>query len=210
MAIDGFLAPESVVTVTGGALGGSGLIGGQVTVQSGGAIAPGTSVGTLTITSTLTLEEGSTSLLEVDKSTGMNDMVVANTVNYGGKLVVTNVAGALESGNTFQLFSSPAHTGTFSQVTVVGGTGTFDPVSGVLTITGLVADYPTNITLSYTDGNLSLAWPESHKGWYAQSNSISVADPNAWYDIAGSETGTNLNVTIDAALPQVYYRLRKP
>lgn len=80
----------------------------------------------------------------------------------------------------------------------------------MLTIIGGTATTPTNITYSVSGDTLGLSWPESHRGWYAQSNTVSVADPNAWYDIVGSETVTNLDLTINPALPQVYYRLRQP
>jgi hypothetical protein len=73
-----------------------------------------------------------------------------------------------------------------------------------------MATTPTNITFGVSGTTLSLAWPASHLGWYAQSNSVSVADAGAWYDIPGSELVTNLDLTIDPALSQVYYRLRKP
>jgi hypothetical protein len=37
-----------------------------------------------------------------------------------------------------------------------------------------------------------------------------VVDVNAWYDIAGSQLGTNLSITIDPAMSNVFYRLRIP
>lgn len=49
LLVHGSLAAASTVIVHGGALGGTGLIGGPTTVNSGGAIAPGASVGTLTV-----------------------------------------------------------------------------------------------------------------------------------------------------------------
>src|SRR6185369_9518135 len=45
----------SAITVTGGTLGGNGLITGPVTIQSAGRLAPGTSIGTLTISNSLSL-----------------------------------------------------------------------------------------------------------------------------------------------------------
>jgi len=211
LAVDGSLAAESAVTVVGGALSGSGSVGGPVTVQSGGALAPGTSIGTLTLGKTLTLSADSTTIMELDKNAGSHDLVVvAETVNYGGQLAVTNLAGTLAVGDTFSLFSAPAHNGTFSKVAVAGGTGMFDPATGVLTITGTMADYPTNISFSFTSGHLFLNWPDSHKGWYAQSNSVDVADSQEWFDIPGSEAITSLDIPVNASAPMVFYRLRKP
>ena len=57
---------------------------------------------------------------------------------------------------------------------------------------------------------LTLTWPESHLGWYVQSNSVSLTSPSSWFDIPGSQTATNLSITINPALPQVFYRMRLP
>ncbi len=210
LAVNGWLAASGAVTVTGGSLGGTGVISGPVTVQSGGILAPGTSIGTLTISNTLTLSAGSTTSIELDKSANSSDLVGADTLHYGGKLSVTNLAGALAAGDTFKLFSTAAHTGTFSQITVSGGTATFDAASGVLTITGTMADYPTNMSFSFSSGNLALSWPETHKGWYAQSNAVNVADGLSWFDIPGSASVTSLGISVDSSAPQVFYRLRQP
>ncbi len=142
-------------------------------VQSGGALNPGTSaIGALTIANTLTLADGSTTSIKIDKASNTDNVVAVNSVNYGGKLVVSNLAGILEIGNSFKLFSAGSHSGTFAQVAISGASGTFDSASGMLTITGLTADYPTNISYSFTSGQLSMTWPETHKGWYTQSNSV--------------------------------------
>jgi hypothetical protein len=73
-----------------------------------------------------------------------------------------------------------------------------------------MATTPTNLTFTATGSTLDLTWPASHLGWVVQSNSVSVADANSWYDIAGSTSATNLSITIDPALPQVFYRLSLP
>ena len=72
------------------------------------------------------------------------------------------------------------------------------------------ADSPTNITFSVNANTLSLTWPGSHLGWFAQSDSVSVAAPALWFDIPGSDAVTNLDININPALPNVFYRLRHP
>jgi hypothetical protein len=57
---------------------------------------------------------------------------------------------------------------------------------------------------------LALSWPATHLGWIAQSNSISLVNSNSWFDIAGSAAVTNLNIVINPAQPNVFYRLRHP
>ena len=42
------------------------------------------------------------------------------------------------------------------------------------------------------------------------STSLIVANPNFWFDIPGSQTVTNLNISINPAQLNVFYRLRHP
>ena len=72
------------------------------------------------------------------------------------------------------------------------------------------ADNPTNITYSFSGSSLELTWPGSYLGWYAQSNAVSLMDSNSWFDIPGSQTATNLSITVNPAQPEVFYRMRKP
>lgn len=214
LRVNGILDGGSAVTVGGsGALGGIGVIGGIVTIQNEGMLAPGADVpGTLTINNTLNLFAGSTTLMRVDASAATSDKVEGvTTANYGGSLVISNTTGTLTVGQTFQLFSAVNKNGNFTQVTGANGSAwTFDPNTGIATVTGVVATYPTNIEASIDGTTLSLTWPETHKGWFAQSNSISLGNPEAWFDIPGSQLGTTLNIQLDPSKPSVFYRLRLP
>jgi hypothetical protein len=67
----------------------------------------------------------------------------------------------------------------------------------------------TNITFGINGGNLSLSWPADHQGWYAQSNSVSVANASAWHDIPNSQNGTSLSIPVDHT-KSVFFRLRSP
>jgi hypothetical protein len=170
------------------------------------------SIGTLTITNTLTLSVSSTNLMELDKGAGTNDVVAADTVSYGGMLVVTNLAGTLAAGDTFKLFTAGSHSNNFAGVVLQGDTlkAQFDPASGILLIVPGTVTTPTNISFSFSDGTLALSWPASHLGWYAQSNSVSIVDSNAWQDIPGSQSVTSLVIPVEPTTPKVFYRLRNP
>lgn len=210
LRVDGSLAAASAVTVNGGALGGNGSVNGVVNVQSGGTLAP---AGTLTINNTLTLAPGSATLAQVNASTSGSDLVQGiTTVNYGGTLLVTNTAGTLTQGQTFQLFSAAGYHNDFSSIQSAGGGATwaFNPATGILTVQSVTATTPTNVSYSLDGDKLTLTWPESHLGWYAQSNAVDVANASAWHDIPGSQLGTNLSITMDPALSNVFYRLRTP
>ena len=214
LLVSGAISSSAVTVKAGGTLGGTGSIGGAVSVQSGGTLSPGASIGTLTISNRLTL--AGTTFVEVNATNGQGDLVQGVTnLTYGGSLVVSNVAGIQPTnGQTFQLFTVPAtRSGNFSSITpaLTGGQAwSFNPTNGVLSVLSSIATYPTNISFSVTGGNLSLNWPATHLGWWAQSNSLNVGNPSNWFDISGSSSLTNLNIVPQTSIPNVFYRLRSP
>ena len=117
----GSLAAASAVTVNGGNLGGTGTVGGNVTVAAAGNLAPGASAGTLTITGNLDISAmaGGAGQLkyELDALAGTNDQIaVGGTLNIGtlalDDLAVTNLGG-LEVGN-YTLITSTGVSGSVS------------------------------------------------------------------------------------------------
>ncbi|MGN6553394.1 MAG: hypothetical protein ACTHLW_06700, partial [Verrucomicrobiota bacterium] len=209
------LSSANAVTVAGGTLSGNGTIAGPVAVNAGATLAPGNGLGVLTINNTLTLDAASTTAIELNADSNSSDLMQGVTsLTYGGTLQVTNVSGVLTNGQTFQLFSAASKTGAFSATNLPALSGglawNWDSASGTLSVITGIAQTPTNITFSVSGGTLSLSWPASHLGWFAQSNSVALADTNFWFDIAGSETVTNLSYSIDGSLTNVFYRLHKP
>jgi fibronectin-binding autotransporter adhesin len=144
--------------VTAGALGGSGSIAGSVNVASGATLAPGAPIGTLTINNALTLTAGSTTVMEISTDGGVTaqDQVAGlSSVAYAGSLIVTNAGtNAFVTGSVYKLFNSAAPgTGNFSSVTILpGGSGTFNPATGELTITSSAA--PVMNPPKVSNGNL--------------------------------------------------------
>ena len=105
----GSLPATTTVTVKSGAtIGGTGTIGAPVTVEAGGFLAPGASVGTLTVNNTVSLS--GTSVMEVSRDSGSaaSDLLTGvTTLNYGGDLIVTNIGiTSLRSGDSFNLFDA--------------------------------------------------------------------------------------------------------
>ena len=203
-----------LVTVASGTLGGTGEIDNAVTVQ-GGQIAPGTNgIGTLTLTSNLTLNASSSVSVQVDQTSATSDFVTGlNNVTYAGTLTVTNLTGTLTNGSQFTLFSAANPSGNFSSISGSPGAGlawSFNPTNGVLSVVTGVATNPTNITFSVSGNTLNLSWPADHLGWLVQSNSVNLAVPANWHDIPSTAAGTNYSTTIDATKTNVFYRLRMP
>ena len=98
LQVDGTIANSPVAVGTGATLGGIGTIAGAVTINAGGAIAPGSAgVGTLTVGS-LALTSGS--ILNYELGTpfvvggGVNDLIeVAGNLTLDGLLNVTDIGG---------------------------------------------------------------------------------------------------------------------
>jgi len=141
-------------------LKGAGTIRGSVDASSGANVEPGPGIGILTVTNTITL--GGTTTLELSRPN--NDRIVANQINYGGTLIVTNIGSKLSAGDTFQLFSG-AISGAFGSVSLStndasGATYTWeDDIATlgsikVLTATGGVSSNPTNILTSVSATSL--------------------------------------------------------
>ncbi len=128
LSLDASGRTDGTLTLASGqTLGGVGTINGSLIVAPGATLSPsGTnttigittganSTGALSASNNVTLN-GNT-LMKLDGS-GVSDEVVSSTkIAYGGTLTLANVSGApLAVGNSFQLFSAPSMTGTFSSI----------------------------------------------------------------------------------------------
>ncbi len=113
LSISGRLNGSGAVNVIAGFFGGTGVITGPVTIQTGAILAPGASVGTLTLQSNLAI--AGNVLLEVDKSqAATNDFVQVSGVltNSGsGAVIITNLGPAYVSGDSFKFFSKAMSNG---------------------------------------------------------------------------------------------------
>jgi fibronectin-binding autotransporter adhesin len=218
--VNGSLAAGGTVTVGGtGTLGGTGTIDKVVNLAAGGRLAPGASIGTLTINNDLNLS-GSL-LFEVNKALSparSNDLVVVSTAITAlgtGPLVVTNLGPALAVGDSFKLFSQPVLNGAALAVTGGGPGVTWTnrlEVDGSIAVLSLVNENPTNLTYALNGTNLDLSWPADHLGWRLQMqiNSLSVGLSNNWADVPGSQNTTTISVPVNPANPAVFFRLVYP
>ena len=113
----------SIVTVNGGTLGGTGIIGGATTISSGGNLIPGSSgAGTLSFSAGLTLESGSTTTFQIHSTNDFTSInLIGSSVTYGGSLVFNLINFTPVSGNEFTLFNmsgGATESGEFSSVEV--------------------------------------------------------------------------------------------
>ncbi|HEX4121578.1 MAG TPA: glycoside hydrolase family 16 protein, partial [Verrucomicrobiae bacterium] len=107
------------ITVSGqGTLAGQGVVTGPVTIATGGAFSPGIGLSTLTIRNVVTLQPGSTTVMNVDASDNSSASAVGmSQLAFGGTLVMNNQAGSFAAGNTFKLFDAASYSGAFSAIT---------------------------------------------------------------------------------------------
>ncbi len=152
LLVHGRLRGSGAVTVaSGAALGGNGTVAGSVRVSAGGRLAPGASVGTLTLTDSLTLASGSTTLMEINAATAASDRVVGLArITYGGTLAITNLAGTVAPGQSFALFAAAQASGNFAAITpATPGPGLqwdFEPATGILRVVGAAGGAAARIT----------------------------------------------------------------
>ena len=117
LLVSGSISGSTTTVNSGGTLGGDGGTVSATTVNSSGTLAPGSSIGTLNFSSSLTL--GGTSAFEINKTgiTLTSDLAnVAGTLALGGILNVTAGGDALTPGDTFNLFDAAIFSGNFSTV----------------------------------------------------------------------------------------------
>lgn len=197
-------------------LRGNGTVSGSVIAN--GTVAPGASIGTLTLSGNLQLQPGSTTAVEVQADGARDQIVCGGTVTYGGVLQVANLAGTLTTNNTFRLFSAASYAGAFASISPAPGAGLAWSTNtlrtdGTLRIVTGVALTPTNLTVSVTGGNtLQISWPADHLGWWlqAQTNSASVGLGTNWFKVPNSSTVNQMSLPIDPANPAVFFRLVYP
>lgn len=210
LRVDGSLG-NTAVTVTGGALEGSGIIGGSVDVWYQCTLSPGgADIGQLTINNGLSLQYGCTNRFDIDKANGRNDAVLGlSTCGYAGTLVVRNLGGTLAARDKFYLFPGA----TFYW----GGFEAFDlpalPPPLVWDTDSLLVDGSISVTGPTLDvvnlgGWLQFSWSGSFR-LQAQTNTLAVGLSGNWADYPGGESSPVI-VPIDASRGAVCFRLISP
>ncbi|WP_407150442.1 autotransporter domain-containing protein [Bradyrhizobium sp. ORS 86] len=115
LAVNGDITSASGVTVnTGGTLGGNGIVG--AALINGGTLAPGNSIGTLTMAS-LTLTAASTYLVQVSGASA-DKTIVTGIASLGGKVAVDPLS-RVAATTTYTIMTAGTASGTFSGVDVL-------------------------------------------------------------------------------------------
>ena len=68
----------------------------------------------------------------------------------------------------------------------------------------------TNVSFGVTNNLLTLSWPANYIGWQLWSNSVNLANTNYWFQVTGATSTNRVNIPINPAQPNVFYRLQHP
>jgi outer membrane autotransporter protein len=118
LSVNGSISNSAVTVNNGGTLGGNGTLG-NTSILGGGVLAPGNSIGTLTVNGNLSFAVGSIYRVEVDAA-GANDRINATgtaTIN-GGTVDVQASAGTYQASTQYTILNAAGgRTGNFAGVT---------------------------------------------------------------------------------------------
>ncbi len=142
LVVDGWLA-NSAVSVNGGTLGGTGNLN-SVTVYSGGNLAPGDSLGTLSVNGSLILEEGAVLDYVLDKPATSGEI-------YAGTLALNN-----QQFSDFNFtWSANFGPGSYDLIDFVSSSGSLGTSTS-----GTIDGYPASLAVQGNDLILNVAVPE--------------------------------------------------
>jgi autotransporter-associated beta strand protein len=208
-----FSASPTLNLGSGQTLKGNGTIIGGVTAGPGSTVAPGLSVGRLTVSDAINL--GGTTIMELDKANGTNDLLRStnSSITYGGTLIVTNLGGSFIGGETYKLFDSAtaSYLGSFSTIQLPSlppglSWNTNLSVNGTLSISGsAVLTKPTLAHISINGASVVLSGTNNTGpgGTYHVLISTNVTTPlsnwivltNGTFDSSGNFSSTNARGT---------------
>jgi autotransporter-associated beta strand protein len=199
----------ALTLVNGQDLQGNGIIAGNLIAGNGSTLSPGLGLGTiapligeLTVTGGVDLE--GTTHMELDAALDTNDVVRAGAIDFGGTLILQNLAGSLVAGDSFRLFDAVSYNGSFASVVpATPGPGLAWDLS-TLDLDGTVRiqagqQRPQIATTSLSGGALrfSGAGGNPNGTYYVVSSTNLATSPAGWTRILTNtfDAGGNFSVT---------------
>ena len=222
---------QTFTLASGQTLAGVGAVNGQLVVSAGATISPsGTNVtlgvtagsnatGALSASGNITLS--GTTIVKL-KGSGTNDAIqTQGNIQFGGALTLANInASPLSAGDSFQIFNAAGYSGTFTSTNLpsldAGLAWDLSQLnSGLVKVVGSNAGPVIGATM-IADGKLIFnGTGGTANGTYYVLTTTNLTAPLAqWvpvqtniYDASGAFSVTN---TVNAATPQLFYRIQQP
>ena len=115
VTLNGTLNAPFVYVASGGTLGGSGLLNGNLT--NSGTVSPGNSPGTLTVHGNYTQTSNGNLLIQIASPSDFDQVIVSGKALLGGRLIVTPYNGyQFQFGQKFGFLTASSIKGSFSQI----------------------------------------------------------------------------------------------
>jgi alpha-galactosidase len=207
---------------SGQSLSGNGTLNGNVSIGSGATLAAGNSIGTLTFNNDLMLSNGSTTVVEINKSVSpSNDLAqVTGNVIYGGTLLITNLAtNSYTAGDSFKLFNAANYSGVFTNivpaipaVNLAWNTNTL--TNGILSVVSKPTAPPHISGMNLNGNNFVFSGIGGVPNWtYYLLASTNLGQPTTNWTVVSTnafDAGGNFNFTNPNAanLPPTFYLLK--
>ncbi len=222
--LNGLNTHQGGTTLSGGALGGTGSIQGNLTVTTG-TLSPGVDgVGTLTIGGDLVVPEGATTVLELNRNLSPNSdrIVVGGSQSFGGTLRVSLLANP-RAGDIYRLFGKGGGLAFSSTVlpslAALPGNLSWDTsalaTEGTLKVNG-VAQPASISSVTFTAGQLEIHGTGGVEGMpYFFVTAMEVSTPLASWTPVGRTNlfgpGGSFSFTNTPGMhPQAFFRLVAP
>ncbi|HTA95048.1 MAG TPA: autotransporter-associated beta strand repeat-containing protein, partial [Verrucomicrobiae bacterium] len=211
---------STLTLATNQMLSGDGAVKGNVIIANGATLSPGTSLGILSFSNNLTLNGGSTTIIEMDASAATNDVAqVAGTLTYGGTLMLTNLNGNFSAGQSFKLFNAGNYVGAFTNIIPVIpdvnlAWNTNQLNSGIISIVSQPTSPPHLNGISVGGNNFIFSASGGVPDWACLIlASTNVAAPlSQWQPVATNnfdgDGNFNFTNTADPNVPQTFYMLQ--
>ncbi|WLQ13953.1 tandem-95 repeat protein [Hahella aquimaris] len=193
---------SSLVTVSSGAtLEGPGVFSSLVVVNSGGTIQLGSSPGTMTLESGLTLNSGGTLVARINGATAgatYDQYDVSGTVTLGGTLSVIGTHSG-SGGDSFVIINNDASDSVSSTFNGLSEGDATTTLNGKPLTVSYVGSTGNDVTLSIvpptiTAGNISISGASGTGGAYIIGDTVTAT----WNDTgAGDNNGDITSVTVD-------------
>jgi len=212
---------SSTVTLgSGQTIRGNGNLAGSLIAGAGSTVTPGPTLGTLTISNSITL--AGTNIMEINKATASSDLLrTSGSIAYGGRLVVTNLSGTFIGGETFKLFNAASYSGMFATnlpalaAGLVWNTNNLT-VNGTISINVITLPPPTIASVVQSGTNLVFSGTNNFggNGAYYVLASTNVALPrSSWTRISTNNFvggAFSVSTPITPGTPQRFYTLQLP